>query len=208
MRGRPGLRGVEGEMREEDVRMSEHACGVAKRFWAMVNKHGPIQAHVANIGECWEWTGSRSRLGYGIFSVRGKKRASHRVSWELSRGYVPAGAHVLHACDNRKCVRPSHLFLGTHRDNMRDMVLKGRSRGVSRRGSESNSAVLDEVLASFAKRMLADGVSTREIAMQLGVSRGAILAISTGRTWTHVPWPDGASMSISRSPRARMESRK
>lgn len=187
--------------------MSERTHIIAERFWARVNKNGPTPFHVARIGECWEWTGSHDRLGYGFVSISGKRRSSHRVSWELSNGCLKPGMHVLHACDNRRCVRPSHLFLGTHRDNMRDMVLKGRSRGGTCRGSENGYAVLDEVLASEAKLMLASGISTAAIARRLGVSRGAILAISTGRTWTHVPWPDGASMSIDRSPRTRMESK-
>jgi hypothetical protein len=76
---------------------------------------------------CWLWTGGTSGYGYGHFSlpVRGC-RTAHRAAWTLYRGQIPAGLHVLHKCDVRCCVNPSHLFLGTHSDNMRDMVRKGR----------------------------------------------------------------------------------
>ena len=80
---------------------------------------------------CWTWTGkSRSGEGmrYGLFRANGKYQGAHRVAWQIVHGAIPAGMHVCHHCDNPICVRPDHLFLGTHLDNMRDMVAKGRNR--------------------------------------------------------------------------------
>lgn len=90
-----------------------------ERFWAKVDKGDG----------CWEWTGGRANRGYGhVEPVRGQNRSAHRVSWELTNGPIPDGLWVLHRCDNPPCVRPSHLFLGTHADNMRDMEAKGRGK--------------------------------------------------------------------------------
>lgn len=171
------------------------------RFWVSVNKDGPVVSHVDGIDVCWVWTSYKDRRGYGMLGVGGKGKAlAHRIAWKLANGDIPPGMCVLHRCDNPSCVRASHLFLGTHADNMRDMVSKGRAKSGGCRGSGCGGAVLSEGKVEIVKARLADGVSTGQVARELGVSRGAILAISIGRTWTHVPWPEGASLSIDRSP--------
>src|SRR5688500_2653189 len=87
------------------------------RFWPKVQKSDG----------CWEWTGAKQPAGYGNFYFRGVVQLAHRVAWELANGPVAVGQHVLHRCDNPRCVRIEHLFLGTHADNMRDMLSKGRA---------------------------------------------------------------------------------
>ncbi len=78
---------------------------------------------------CWEWVGYKTPdQGYGQIAVNGKRRRRvHRVAYELNYGPVPPGLCVLHRCDNRTCVRPDHLFLGTNQDNSDDMIAKGRA---------------------------------------------------------------------------------
>lgn len=82
------------------------------------------------IGEpntgCWLWLGALDACGYGRIAVSGKNQTAHRVSWEMAFGQIPAGLHVLHKCDVRCCVNPSHLFVGSHRENMQDAQRKGK----------------------------------------------------------------------------------
>jgi ribosomal protein L34 len=92
------------------------AATVAERFWPKVEK----------TDGCWLWTGSLIWCGYGSFHVGGKQLYAHRVAWEIAYGPIPEGQHVCHHCDNRRCVRLAHLFLGTQRDNLRDASAKKR----------------------------------------------------------------------------------
>jgi hypothetical protein len=89
------------------------------RFWPKLNKGDG----------CWEWTGGCNDWGYGMMKGDGGKMLyAHRVSYELHHGEIPNGLFVCHVCDNPKCANPDHLFLGTHKDNMADMMVKGRAR--------------------------------------------------------------------------------
>lgn len=89
---------------------------IEDRFWAKVDRGG----------ECWRWTAGCDSSGYGSLRVEHAKISAHRLSWQLHHGPIPPGQNVLHRCDNPRCVRPSHLFLGTQADNIADMLAKGR----------------------------------------------------------------------------------
>lgn len=156
---------------------------LAERFWDKVKKGDG----------CWEWTASRYPCGYGKFKLAnglngGRAVKAHRQSWQLSNGDIPTGMHVLHRCDNRRCVNPSHLFLGTHADNMSDKAAKCRAP----RGSAHASAMLTERDIPFIRGLGLIGFSQTDIAAMYGVSRSAVYLIQTRKKWAHVP--EGASL--------------
>ncbi len=129
--------------------------------------------------ECWVWLGAKTTKGYGQLRLDGEPQYVHRIAAELLLGLDPAsGLYVLHWCDNTSCFNPDHLRLGTHEDNMRDAVLKGRM------GKKLKTEEVIEV-----KRLLARGVARTLIAEEFAVSRKTIGDIARGKTWGHVEVP-------------------
>lgn len=131
---------------------------------------------------CWNWTGCIRKNGYGKFGVGAHKvDFAHRVSYTLFKGPIPEGMCVLHSCDNRRCVNPNHLFLGTHQDNMDDMEKKGRKL----RGTDMKHAVLTEdQVREIRRRYPKENGSA--LAREFGVSTGVPYMIYTRRRWKHV----------------------
>lgn len=140
------------------------------RFWAKVQM----------TLSCWEWSGSRDALGYGMFKHKGKTRRAHRISWESRYGKVPDGLLVLHHCDNPSCVNPAHLFLGTNADNNRDMVSKGRARYPGRPGVGFK---LSEVEVEQIRSRVRDGESQSAVAKHFGVNQSLVSRICSGQYW-------------------------
>lgn len=146
-----------------------------ERFW--------MKVHIEpDASSCWEWTAFRNSKGYGVCQLPGGKgfELAHRTSWRLANGDLPDGVHVLHACDNPSCVRPSHLFLGTHTQNMRDMAVKGRMNG-----SHGIKLAPSDVLA--IRRAVRDGATQAALAAQYGVAPTTINNLVKRRTWKHLP---------------------
>lgn len=148
---------------------------IERRFWAKVK---------IDPNGCWLWQGSTKGDGnnYGQFGFCGKVSAAHRVSYELHYGPFDKALHVLHRCDCPPCVRPDHLFLGTHLDNMLDKLNKDRVPHGENAGRAKLTAVqVHEVLEDYAS-----GLNIREVAEKFGVSKCAIGAILRGVSWREI----------------------
>ncbi len=146
-----------------------------EKFWSRVQK----------TDSCWLWTGYIGYSGYGVLTARVGIRA-HRFSWELHHDKIPDQLHVCHTCDVRHCVNPSHLFLGSHRDNMDDMIKKGRLVSISKLGEQHPFAKLTENKVIKIKKMLMDGQTCISISKKYNVSPSVISRIKRNATWKHV----------------------
>lgn len=142
------------------------------RFWEKVQKSDG----------CWMWTAGGDVDGYGAFSRNRTQIKAHRYSWELHYGSIQDGLWVLHRCDNPRCVRPDHLFLGTHQENMADMKAKGRSQ----RGERCHAAKLTERQAKEVIKAAKRGERCEDIARRFGVSRSTVSLVATGKTWAYL----------------------
>lgn len=143
------------------------------RFWSRVQK----------TEKCWNWN-SKSSHGYGSFPYfkNGvlKNYRAHRVSWMISNGDIPQGKVICHKCDNPSCVRPDHLFLGTQRENILDMVSKGR-------GGWNPNNKLNHELANEIRRLRNEKTfSYKELAEKFGVSKKLIIMVVKNRIWVEV----------------------
>lgn len=164
--------------------------------------------------ECWPWRGYVMKNGYGRFGrtppivgLEVVKVLAHRMAWMFANGDIPDATMVLHRCDNRCCVNPAHLFLGSAADNTSDMIAKGRhshgarhfarrhpdrfvenvTSGISKRsGSNHYAAKLTEAAVVRIRELHAGGHSLRSIARQFGVTDANIAAVVSRRTWRHV----------------------
>lgn len=128
---------------------------------------------------CWLWTGADNGHGYGQLYYEGKMARAHRVSWILNNGPIPGGAWVLHSCDSRRCVRPSHLFLGNNKTNMIDMAQKGRSCASI---TERTARLVLAELGPEPKYGL-----QQEIADRLNVPAHVVHDLKQRRTWAWLP---------------------
>lgn len=130
---------------------------------------------------CWLWLGALNPKGYGQVHVKGVTLAAHRRSWQLHQGQIPDGLHVLHRCDNRMCVNPDHLFLGTNGDNVADRTKKGRHVSVIGE-NQSRSKLTEQDVRSIRQ----DPRHNTTIAGELGVSNVLISMVKRRKIWRHV----------------------
>lgn len=148
---------------------------IEERLWTKV-------AITANPDLCWEWQASLHKNGYGRIKDKRFVSLAHRIAWELTYGKIPDGLWVLHRCDNRKCCNPKHLFLGTHQDNMADMVSK--FRGKSLKGEKSPMHKLTaEIVNEIRLRYARERISQKELGRQYGVVQSIIGYIINWKIW-------------------------
>lgn len=161
-----------------------------ERFWSKVQ--------IGGLSECWPWTGSLARDpskgGYGHFSIsKHRTNRAHRVAYELVNGPIPKGLCVCHHCDNRRCVNPTHLFLGTQVDNVRDRHAKGRSRGGHKGpsrlplGELNVKAKLTGETVTQLRSMYAAGCGSQHaLARRFGITQTQVSRIIRGENWCHL----------------------
>lgn len=150
---------------------------IAERFEAFVDR-------TSDPSGCHTWRGHVDRGGYGQFARDPSKMVgAHRMAWELSNGPIPDGFDVCHSCDHSPCVRLSHLFLGTARDNMRDAIAKNRiPMGENRTRSKLTDATVRRIRIDYA----AGGVTQDELARRFGVTQPLVAQVINGKAWQHV----------------------
>lgn len=169
---------------------------IESRFWSKVEK----------TSDCWLWVGSKYLSGYGRFFIKTKGVRAHRFSWQLANGPIPEGLCVCHKCDNPPCVKPEHLFLATHSENMLDAGRKGRNgsqrypervpRGDKHgarlhpervpRGENCGKSRLTEADVVRIRQLHSEGRSLRCLGREYGVHDTTIYFAVRGLTWRHV----------------------
>ena len=150
------------------------------RFWKKVD--------VKSKDECWEWTGSKYYNGYGQFFENPNKITAHRFSYELANGKInDKKLLVCHKCDNRGCVNPNHLFLGTHKENLQDMYNKGRQNNPSPIGEKNPNVVVTEKEVKQIRKIYAKGgISYKKLGEKFGISETQTTRIVKKESWKHV----------------------
>lgn len=171
---------------EEQLAKILSDSALLNRFWSMVEKQ--------DVG-CWNWKGKLSNKGYGNFHVDSNSWRAHRFSWFIhNKATIPSVTFVCHKCDNRKCVNPEHLFLGSSADNAADCARKDRSSLTKLRGDQVNA-----IRAAFDR-----GAPVSDIAKEFGVSWGTASGIGMRRYRPHTPEADGTPPASSACLRSQL----
>lgn len=165
------------------------SLSIEERFWSKIKIGSP--------DECWEWMGGLFTKGYGCFRVGGMVKQSHRFSWEIHFGTIPQNKLVCHTCDNRRCVNPNHLFIGTNQDNMSDMVRKGRSakgkshglylhpdkRAIGQKHGRAKLSDIDIIHIRYQHEL---GAPNIELSKQYNIDSSVISEIINRKIWRHI----------------------
>jgi hypothetical protein len=144
---------------------------------------------VQNEHGCLEFTGTKLKKGYGIFGIGSRKdntrsrKLAHRVAYFIAYGAIPDGMFVCHKCDNPSCCNPDHLFLGTPKDNVQDMIGKSRNVTISLKGEENpNAKFSNEDVIEISSGVL----SFNEAKSRYGISKSHFYRLRSGNSWKHI----------------------
>lgn len=141
------------------------------RFWDKVD--------VCGEDECWEWTARIAGSGYGSFCLKNKETSVHRVAYFLTYGHITPGKFILHNCDNPPCCNPKHLYPGTQKNNMADMMVRGRQ------GFTPGSGVLKEEDVLKIIERCSFGETQISVALDYSVSQPLVSCIVNKKRWAY-----------------------
>jgi len=156
-------------------------------FWTRnLVGHKPDQSkpYYAGLDACWLWSGNLAPDGYGKTKVGNECLSAHRLSWIIHNGDIPTGKMVMHLCDNRACVNPAHLKLGTTQENTADSVPKGRRNPAI--GKQLPQSKLNETSVLAIRDAARRGIPQAQIAQTFGLCQQAIHKVVARKTWNHV----------------------
>lgn len=160
-------------------RLDNATCSAACRMRIHTDRSGGPDA-------CWPWLALRNRKGYGYVRYEGQMAIASRVAWILCHGPIPNGVQVMHRCDNPPCCNPSHLALGTNKDNSDDMMRKGRHRLRPPFGEAHWCAKLSLADVAAIREQRTRGVPISQVAAAFGVSESTVSEVANGKRWRHV----------------------
>lgn len=152
------------------------------RFWAKVDKNGPVPEHAPHLGSCWQWLAYKHR-GYGQFCLRGRMDKASRASFLIHYGHWPR-PHCLHHCDNPSCVNPAHLFEGDDELNQFDKIRKGRWRCAN--GERNFNAKLTRAQVLEIRAAADAGEKHALVAARFGIDKSTVSLIGRRKKWTHL----------------------
>ena len=159
-----------------------------------------IMSKIDKSGDCWVWTGGTGNSGYGRMRINKKLYSPHRLMWEIyNKKLILNNMEICHKCDNRLCINPEHLFMGTHRDNMKDCSKKRRVHGILDEFGKSidngyrfkiGNIPIGRKLAKEdiinILNYLKNGYTQREIGEMYNVSHTTILDIKRGKCYVNI----------------------
>ena len=151
-----------------------------ERFWKKVDKK--------ENEECWEWRAGK-RAGYGAFKMNGKVQSSHRVVYSMEKGEIPGEKLVLHKCDNRKCVNPSHLYLGDYSRNIQDRLERTEWKpgdSLPKGENHPNTKLTEEEVIEIREKYSNKNITQKELAKDYPVARKQITKIVNERCWKNI----------------------
>lgn len=177
-----------------DTFIAEQISGVNISYADIIRFHSKV-IYPDDEKKCWGWELSKFKSGYGKFVVNGKLVTCHRFSWTVYFGEIKEGFFVCHKCDNKICSNPNHLFEGTPKDNVQDMISKNRGNYTNlMSGIKNGMAIFTEAQISEIREKYFSAsnekyhrdVSYRSLAREYGCSNVTIGAIIKNRTWKHL----------------------
>jgi len=146
-------------------------------FWNKVDK-------ITTPNGCWEWQGYIMPDGYGRFNYQMKGKSAHKCSYTFTYGDIPEGLVVMHICDNPRCVRPSHLKLGTYADNSKDMTDKNRqAKGINNGGGVK---LTEQQVIEIRNLYATTKISYKQLALKYDVTNVSIGNIIKRKKWKHI----------------------